>query len=337
MTIDLDYYLKIQNMYNETDIKNAEKYELKQLLDSDFNKPLDCYSVLVEGKSQDLTIIKTKDLKIKKVKTRPNENLYVGQLVEWSNSHWLVTEIDADNDLFTRGKIEECNYLLKWQNKKGQIIEKWAIIKGNNSNGVEENKTIRIGSDELSVTVSVDEETIGIKKSIGKKFFIDNNKDFPTAYELTSTGNVVNTYRGYGVTSWMVKETPYSPTSDDLESGVCEYFNVTGDEDEEETLEGFKMVISHTNSKNIIIGGNSKTLVSQLFMISEEDIPLENRTYIWSVLSEYPEYVNCEISDNIIKIKVTNETDNPFSITVSVRDKETETEANIILQARWAV
>lgn len=161
----------------------------------------------------------------KDYKSLPGQKINIGDYIEWANSHWIVFTCDSDDEFYRDGKLYQCNYLLKWQNEFGEIVERWAHIQSASkyNDGTTGNAVVTLGSDQLSVIVPIDKETIQLKKSMRKKFFIDNNTFYPTAYELTGTGNVSDTYNGHGVTSWIVKEVAYSPTKDDLRFGVCDY------------------------------------------------------------------------------------------------------------------
>ena len=64
--IDIDYYLKIQNAYGTSSAKEVKRHSIKKALNRDFGKTLDMYTVTIDGEKQDLTIIRTNDLTIKK-------------------------------------------------------------------------------------------------------------------------------------------------------------------------------------------------------------------------------------------------------------------------------
>ena len=182
-------------------------------------------SVKLNGEETHLIINTGTQPYYKEFQSLPDQEINIGDYVEFANSYWLVMTCDYDDEVYKDGKLYQCNYLLKWQNEKGEIIERWAVILSASkyNDGTEGNNYITLGSDQLSIAIPLDEESLKLKKSMSKKFFIDNNKDNPTTYELTGTGNVPDTYNGHGVTSWIVKECAYSPTEDDLKYGVCNY------------------------------------------------------------------------------------------------------------------
>ena len=58
----------------------------------------------------------------------PGEDFDCGGLVEWMNNHWLIEEKDAHNELYTRVKLLQCNYLLKWVDEENVIHEQYCVI-----------------------------------------------------------------------------------------------------------------------------------------------------------------------------------------------------------------
>ena len=167
----------------------------------------------------------------------PGQEINIGDYIEWANSWWLVITCDYDDELYRNGKLQQCNYLLKWQNELGEIIERHAVILSASkyNDGLAESNVISLGSDKLSINIPLDAEALKLKKSMAQKFFIDNNKEDPTAYLLANTGNVADTYNGHGITHWIVEECAYTASEDDLKYGVCDYISPTTPEEDDET------------------------------------------------------------------------------------------------------
>lgn len=172
----------------------------------------------------------------KEFESMPGQEINIGDYIEWANSWWLVTTCDYDDELYRNGKLQQCNYLLKWQNELGEIIERQAVVLSASkyNDGLAESNVISLGSDKLSINIPLDAEALKLKKSMAKKFFIDNNKEDPTAYLLANTGNVADTYNGHGITHWIVEECAYTASEDDLKYGVCDYISPTTPPEEDD-------------------------------------------------------------------------------------------------------
>jgi hypothetical protein len=120
----ISYIQKINNDYLSTSKKDTELYNLKNQIEHDFVKTLDYEdSTLVNGVKQSLTVLTTKDNSVKKVVAKPNETISIGDIVDCYGFKWLVTSIDANTQIQTRGEMTLCPNLLKFQDNSGKIYE----------------------------------------------------------------------------------------------------------------------------------------------------------------------------------------------------------------------
>lgn len=194
----------------------------------------------------------------KEFESMPGQEINIGDYIEWANSWWLVTTCDYDDELYRNGKLQQCNYLLKWQNELGEIIERQAVVLSASkyNDGLAESNVISLGSDKLSINIPLDTEALKLKKSMAKKFFIDNNKEDPTAYLLANTGNVADTYNGHGITHWIVEECAYTASEDDLKYGVCDYISPTTppENDDKTTILSGAITGTISGNKNLKVG-----------------------------------------------------------------------------------
>ena len=249
-----------------------------------YNKTIDSLSykkIKLNGISTELIIDSGTQPYYKDWKSLPCQEINIGDYIEWANSYWIVTTCDYDDEFYRNGKLEQCNYLLKWQNDHGNIVERWSIIKSASkyNDGTDGNSILTIGSDQLSVVMPLDYETIKLKKSIGKRFFIDNNKEDPTAYELTGTGNVIDTYNGHGVTSWIVKECTYTANEKDLKYGVCDYVDFG----------------EHKHDINFIEPDETK--ISSVAIIGNDEIKIgQSRNYFASLMDNNRNHIDWNVS-----------------------------------------
>ena len=85
-------------------------------------------TVDIDGSDVTVAIIRSDNLNEKYIFSLPGEDLPHGGTVFWEENHWLITERDAANEVYTRGKLVQCNYLLKWVNSNDKICEQWCIV-----------------------------------------------------------------------------------------------------------------------------------------------------------------------------------------------------------------
>lgn len=302
----MDRYEARINLHGTTQRERVKNRLITHLNDKTQHS-LSCKNILLNGVETQLIINSGTQPYYKEFQSLPDQQINIGDYIEWANSHWIVTTCDSDDEIYRDGKLEQCNYLLKWQNEVGEIIERWAVISSASkyNDGTTSNNVITLGSDQLSVIIPLDEEAIKLKKSMGKKFFIDSNKKDPTTYELTGTGNVPDTYNGHGITSWIVKECAYTATEDDLKYGVCNYKSVdtTPEENLDETTvltDDVKVTIS--GNKNLKVGF-SRTYTAT-FTDSESN-SVEDVDFSWNVVSGFE--VGQTVNGNEIELFVEDE------------------------------
>lgn len=77
---------------------------------------------------QNVAIINSDNLNEKRIISMPGEDIVLGSLVYWKDNHWLVVERDANTTVYTRAKLLQCNYLLKWITPESKIIEQWCVV-----------------------------------------------------------------------------------------------------------------------------------------------------------------------------------------------------------------
>ena len=318
----MDRYEARINLHGTTQRERAKNRLITHLNDKTQHS-LSCKDILLNGVKTQLIINSGTQPYYKEFQSLPSQQINIGDYVEWANSYWIVTTCDSDDEIYRDGKLEQCNYLLKWQNELGEIVERHAVISSASkyNDGTTSNNVITLGSDQLSVIIPLDEEAIKLKKSMGKKFFIDSNKKDPTTYELTGTGNVPDTYNGHGITSWIVKECAYTATEDDLKYGVCNYKSVDTPSDpenpDETTVLTDNVKATISGNKNLKVGF-SRTYTAT-FTDAEGNV-VDDVDFSWNVISDF-EVVQV-VNGNEIELLVEDEEliDSSFLLQIIVDD-----------------
>lgn len=103
---------------------NREADRLRRMLPDSLSYHL----AIVDGVERNVAIINSDNLNEKKMFSMPGEDFDCGVIVEWMDNHWLITEKDANNELYTRVKLLQCNYLLKWVDEDHIIREQWCVV-----------------------------------------------------------------------------------------------------------------------------------------------------------------------------------------------------------------
>ncbi len=215
------------------DVRGANVREVKanrkrQHLSQRIAKSLSYHPAIVDGAQQELAIINSDALNQKTVCTMPGDSILCGAMVEWQGNHWLVTAVDANNELYTKGTMLQCNYLLKWITEDGEIVERWCIVSdstkyltGETVSRYNENGLV-LGDTRISVTIARDEYTAKLGRR--NRFLIDDpGSDMVLAYQLSKPFKVGSVYNGHGVLDFILTEVN-SEDTDNTELLIADYY-----------------------------------------------------------------------------------------------------------------
>lgn len=205
----------------ERALKHTQSYISNKITES-----LSCHKVFINGIEQTVTILNQReDMALKKICSLPGESLLHGGIVDFADSKWLITEIDANDEVYTSGMMQRCNYLLKWLNKKGEIIEKWCVVQDGTKYliGEKAEDMMSIGDARIAITISKDEDTIELNR--GKRFLVDDlDAETPLAYQITKPNKLFSVYGDQGVFRFILNEVNMTD-DDNVELRIADYFN----------------------------------------------------------------------------------------------------------------
>lgn len=159
----------------------------------------------------------------KRICSIPGEHLRHGGVVDFAESKWLITELDADDEIYDRGIMLRCNYLLRWIGADGKLKEKWCVVVDGTKYliGEASEETMAIGDARIAVTVSKDSDTSELCR--GARFLIDDpDTDKPLAYQITKPNKLFNVYGGNGVFKFILNEVQLTK-EDNVELRIADY------------------------------------------------------------------------------------------------------------------
>lgn len=186
---------------------------------------LSFHQVTIDGRPQSLSIINSDNLNQKTLCTLPGERLQHGGIVEWMDNHWLITEVDANNELYSKGTMLQCNYLLRWI-ADGKVIERWCIVEDGTkylTGEYGDNDFIMVrGDSRISLTIPKDRYTLRLDRD--DRFLIDDYKSPNVlAYRLTKPFKLGGSYDDSGVLKFVLQECSTEDT-DNLELHIANYY-----------------------------------------------------------------------------------------------------------------
>lgn len=203
-------------------IKNREM----RMLGSKVFDSLSYHSVEIDSVATDVSIINTDNLNTKFIHSMPGEDLKCGSLVSWMDNHWLITERDANSELYTRAKMIQCNFLLKWIDTDGELHEQWCFIEDGTKylTGEYEDRNFVVTRGDSRIAMTIAKNVYTSKFDRTYRFLIDDeDAEHKIAYSLTKPFKLGSVYNGDGVYCFVLQEVATSD-DDNQELGVADYY-----------------------------------------------------------------------------------------------------------------
>lgn len=224
-----------------------------------------------------------------------------GMLVLYDNAYWMITGYPGNNKSYEKAVMKICNYLLKWQDAFGNIIERWCITESDESLGVDGNRTVPLGDGKMNIIIPYDSETIKIRKD--KRFYIDNNLADPIPYKVTNASTTSNVRNGHGYLTFVVSEGQTIPEKDRPDLMLCDYISptVTPTPAPDERL--ISSTITGITTLKI---GYAKTYTVAFTDASGN--ALTDVNFTWNVVSDFDSAITKTISGQSITLKVSDDT-----------------------------
>ena len=184
---------------------------------------------------QEVAVINSDNLNEKMIFALPGEEIRCGSTVCWMDQHWLVTESDANNTVYRRCKMIQCNYLLKWVSEDHEICEQWCVVEDGTKylTGEYEDRNFVVtrGDSRIAITIARNEITARFDRR--SRFLVDDPlSPHPLAYGLSKPLKFAGTYNDEGVYKFVLQE--INTTDDDnMDLMIADYYkHFTGECDE---------------------------------------------------------------------------------------------------------
>lgn len=202
-------------------LNRERRYQAKKVRDS-----LSYYEVEIDDEAREVAIIDTDNLNTKFIYSMPGEDIRAGGLVSWADNYWLITERDAHTEIYTRAKMIQCNYLLRWIDPDKETHEQWCIIEDGTKylTGEYEDHDIIVtrGDSRISMTIARNEHTVKFDRTY--RFLIDDpNSTHMLAYGLTKPLKLGGVFNGDGVYKFVLQEINTTDL-DNQELRIADYY-----------------------------------------------------------------------------------------------------------------
>lgn len=219
MIHDLSYYRTIQGTTDMASAKETQIRQRKSELAHYFEMSQDCEDVKVNGAETKLVITKSTDPAIKHVVSKPDEDIFLGDIITWNSTDWIVDTIDSDTRINSNGKMRRCNVILKWLDENGIVRSYSGYCEDATKygEGVAGGKMLQVGEFQIKVKIRLDEHSAKINRD--KRFLLDAVQflsqmeamgSHPSAYVVTRRNVLTGTLGGHGFVELTMVETAYS-------------------------------------------------------------------------------------------------------------------------------
>lgn len=267
-----------------------------------------------------------------KFQTLIDNPIVVGDMLYDSNDdeYLLCTESFNVDGVHWKGKFSLCNWILKWQNKYGDILE-YPCVDINYTqynSGEQASAKMTIGSSQHMATLPYDENTIAIKSP--QRFFLDRDTETPTSFIVTQNDNTSMFFGKKGLIKITMLECERNNDTDRPDLGICDYFEKdelkTNNADENKVI---KSVISYKTT-TIKSGGSKQKFVGTF--VNENGEEINGVSTNWEIICDFADSLIVNEEGNSLTIGVDDDSliDEEFKLVLS--DESGNYKSSIIIQ-----
>ena len=237
-----------------------------------------------------------------------------------SNEYLICTESFNIGDIHWQGKFASCNWILRWQNKHGDILEYPCSAVNVTQSGTGEQVAANLvtGTSQYILTLPYDCNTIALSNP--QRFFLDRNKINPMSYIVTHNDSVMYNY-DKGVVKVTVMEHPGVHETDRVDLGICDYFDKQDVKRHNSCNNIFvsKSVIAY-DTLVIKSGGSPQTFTGRFF--DDKGNVVKDVETCWKVTCDFSKALKIEEQDNKLSISIDNDKyiDEEFKLSLSDPD-----------------
>lgn len=248
---------------------------------------------------------------------------------------WLLVSI-SDDVIFPKHIIKRCNYLLKWKNSSGEIIERWVAFDDSYKlyAGVSNNSKFTTVTPYSTQTILLpyDPETINIRRD--NRFLIDDAdvEGAPDAYIVTNRNVVTKSKDKHGVIALALSQHQYNHETDNRELMIADYYSPQQRDSALVSDSKYSLKISYSGDPTLKMTNRYKNFSAEVF---DENGNSVDSNFEWSVdvLPELSSYFLYEANNSQFKIKAAfNEAISGTSIKLRCACAEFNCESSLIVK-----
>lgn len=255
--------------------------------------------------------------------------IVVGDIIydKKEDEYLICTEAFNVDDIHFKGRFTLCNWILKWQNKDGTILEYpcYDMNSTQYNSGEQSNRNFTIESAQHMITLPCDENTMEL--SSPQRFYLDKATINPTSYIVTQNDTTSYNYGNKGLVRVTVYAHPNNSVTDRPDLGICDYIDMSagsknaGTTVKETCCRASKAVIEY-NTTVIKSGGDSQVFVGKFYDDMGEEVT--DIVPHWTIICDFSDKLIRKEFDNCLSIGIDDDDyiDEKFKIVCSDGNEE---------------
>jgi hypothetical protein len=266
-----------------------------------------------------------------KFQTLYDTPVVVGDVIYDANrdEYLICTEAFDIDSINHKGKFTLCNWILKWQNKDGKILEYpcYDMNATQYNSGEQSNRNFVIGSSQHMLTLPCDENTVEL--SSPQRFYLDKATINPSTFIVTQNDSTSHNYGNKGLVKITVYAYPNNHDTDRPDLGICDYIDVKKDTNGYR-CRASKSVIEY-NTTIIKSGGDPQVFIGKFY--DDKGNEITDIVPNWTVVCDFSEKLQVEESDSSLSISIDDDAyiDEDFKLILSDENDESNISSSELL------
>ena len=303
--MDINYFKAIQGAIGADNAQEVLIRQTKENLSAGMLTSIGNARVKRNGEYQNFVVSQTTVRYKYQITAYPDEELYVGDIIDYMNEKWIITETRVGSPLQKTGIMWLCNINLSFQNGTHDIITRPAVLdSGVYSTTKNGNEELQYVDKQFKLYLPYDDDTkkIYVDKRIAVDTRFDKHgQEILEVYSVTGLNRVARSYgKGGHLLVCELRSDTYSPSADNLELMICDYIA-----DNDSGSSATELLPCSISGRPTIMLGQTRTYTATFYNAENQEVSgIES---VWDIIGNVE--VTTQQADNTIKITVPDNED----------------------------
>lgn len=303
--MNISYFKAVQGAVGADNAQEALIRQTKDNLSAGMSTSINNAKLKRNGKDQNFIVSQTTVRYKYQITAYPDEDLFVGDVIDYADEKWIVVETRVGNPLQKTGVMWLCNITLSFQNGTNDIITRPAVLdSGVFSTTKNGNEELQYVDKQFKLYLPYDDDTkkIYVDKRIAVDTRFDKHgKEILEVYNITGINRVARSYgKGGHLLICELRSGTYSPSVDNLELMICDYI---ADKDSGSSVT--ELLPCSISGRPTITLGQIRTYTATFYDLNNQEVG--GVEPVWNIAGNIP--ISTQQVDNTIKITVPDNED----------------------------